>query len=196
MAALTPYFVDLLAPFTLAMQVITVVLFILYVQTRQSKKKCSGIIKLISDHGLLLMFLAAFSAVLGSLFFSEIALWTPCKYCWIQRIFMFPLAFILGLALVRRDRTITPYVLLLSFVGLLVSVFHYGEQIQSKLNPAAFDPLQPCDLTGISCRTTYVDFAYGYITIPMMALTLFAFTIVASLIMLQCDRKAVRKARS
>ncbi|PIP65479.1 disulfide bond formation protein B, partial [Candidatus Peregrinibacteria bacterium CG10_big_fil_rev_8_21_14_0_10_49_16] len=46
-----------------------------------------------------------------------------------------------------------------------------------------FDPLTPCDLSGISCRATYV-LEYGYITIPVMAGTAFLLNIIGSTVML------------
>ena len=48
--------------------------------------------------------LAAWVAMLGSLYFSEIAHYVPCVLCWYQRILMYPLALILAIGLLRRDR--------------------------------------------------------------------------------------------
>src|SRR3954462_12692478 len=44
----------------------------------------------------------AMLATVGSLYFSEIAHYEPCRLCWFQRIAMYPLAVILGIATFRR----------------------------------------------------------------------------------------------
>ena len=53
--------------------------------------KGSGMLsEIISAHGLLFAFVVVATATLGSLFYSEIAGFEPCKLCWFQRIFMYP----------------------------------------------------------------------------------------------------------
>ena len=195
MEAFTPYLIDMLAPFTAGLQIATVIILFLYLQTRMKKKRCTGFLGWVSEYGLLLIFLVTLSAALGSLFFSEIAEWIPCKFCWIQRIFLYPIVFIAGLAILRHERSIASYILLLSAIGFLFSLIHYVQQLQSKLNPDVFDPLQPCDLTGISCRSAYVDFVWGYITIPVMSLSIFVFSGIVSLVMQYCDAKSARPKR-
>src|ERR1700748_1234388 len=68
--------------------------------------------------------LAALTATLGSLYFSEIKGFIPCDLCWYQRICMYPLAVILGIAVYRGDRSITRYVLPLAAVGALIALWH------------------------------------------------------------------------
>jgi disulfide bond formation protein DsbB len=101
-------------------------------------------------------------AFLGSVTFSEILKLTPCKLCWIQRIFMFPLVFILGVGIVLKDQKIPYYVLPLSLIGLSVSFYHVllyrGILPESKTFCEA----------GISCTTKYIEF-FGFLSIPMMA---------------------------
>ena len=52
---------------------------------------------------------AAIGATAGSLYFSEIADYIPCTYCWYQRIAMYPMALIVPVAMVLRDRSILRY---------------------------------------------------------------------------------------
>ncbi|MCT6817751.1 MAG: disulfide bond formation protein B, partial [Lysinibacillus fusiformis] len=40
------------------------------------------------ENGLLFIWIVSAVATLGSLYFSEIRHYEPCKLCWIQRIFM------------------------------------------------------------------------------------------------------------
>lgn len=152
-------------------------------------ERCSLLFIRIGSFGLALMFLATLGAALGSLFFSEIALWSPCKLCWFQRAFLYPQVFILGLALWERDAKASRYVLILSLVGAVIAVIHYMEQIQAILDPVAFDPTIPCDLTGVSCRATEFLY-YGFVSIPFMSLSVFLFNIALSLIVLRCAKKS------
>ncbi|MEC8018060.1 MAG: disulfide bond formation protein B, partial [Actinomycetota bacterium] len=41
-------------------------------------------------------------AMLGSLYFSEVANYIPCRFCWFQRIAMYPIALIGLVAFIRR----------------------------------------------------------------------------------------------
>lgn len=145
--------------------------------------KSSALSAWVSRHGLTLMFIVALVATVGSLYFSEIALWAPCKYCWIQRILMYPQVVLLGIALWQKDRTVAKYILALSVIGALYAAYHYYIQmydiIASPTNPAT-----PCDASGESCvKTPFTEF--GYITIPMMALTAFLLNIVGSTVMMK-----------
>lgn len=56
-----------------------------------------------------LAWLVASGATAGSLYFSEIADFVPCRLCWFQRICMFPLAGILLVAAIRQDRNVRWY---------------------------------------------------------------------------------------
>jgi disulfide bond formation protein DsbB len=141
-----------------------------------------GIRAFVSRHILVLLLIAPLLGLLGSLYFSEIAGWTPCRLCWFQRIFLYPQVFILLLAMYRRDKNIIPYILLLSAIGIMISGWHYGEQVWAATHP--LETLEPCDDTGVSCASTPF-FHFGYITIPMMALTAFLLNIVGSAIALR-----------
>ena len=46
-------------------------------------------------------------ATLGSLYFSEEAGYIPCRLCWYQRIFMYPLPILIALAIARRSRDLS-----------------------------------------------------------------------------------------
>ncbi len=116
----------------------------------------------VSNHVALL---AAWIAMGGSLFFSEVLGWLPCELCWYQRIFMYPLAFILAIGILRRDRGLYLYVLPLSLFGGLISLYHY---LLIKTN--IFPP--PECKAGVSCTVDYLNW-FGFINIPFLALTAF-----------------------
>jgi len=63
-------------------------------------------------------------ATVGSLFFSQVTHREPCTLCWYQRIMMFPLAIILGIAAFRGAYRIVLYVLPLAILGLALSTYH------------------------------------------------------------------------
>lgn len=136
-----------------------------------SRKNFDQFIKRVAQHNLKLAFIVALTATLGSLFYSDIAKFTPCILCWFQRIFMYPQAILLGIAAYKRDYGIKVYATALSLVGGAISVLHYYEQI-------TYNPLIPCASVGysVSCTERFV-MTYGYITIPLMALTAFALII-------------------
>lgn len=116
--------------------------------------------------------IVSITAFLGSVTFSEVLKLTPCKLCWIQRIFMFPLVFILGVGIVLKDLKVHFYVLPLSLIGLAVSFYHVllyrGILPESKTFCEA----------GISCTTKYIEF-FGFLSIPMMSFL--AFLIITTL---------------
>jgi disulfide bond formation protein DsbB len=64
-------------------------------------------------------------ASLGSLYFSEAGNnWTPCRFCWFQRIFMYSCAVILIVAAIRKDHGVKWYAVPLATIGGLLSGYH------------------------------------------------------------------------
>ena len=122
---------------------------------------------LIGDKLILLSLIVALTATLGSLYFSEVSGFTPCKLCWIQRIFMYPLVIMFFIAYRILDKDIWRYALPLSVMGGFIAAYHYYLQ-------RAANPLFPCSTVGfsVSCSERFV-MQYGYITIPWMALSAF-----------------------
>lgn len=122
----------------------------------------------ISDWLILLSFIVATTATIGSLYFSEGLGYTPCMLCWFQRIFMYPLSIILFVAYRIKDTDVWKYVLPLSSIGLLIAGYHYYLQ-------RAANPFAPCSTIGyaVSCTDKFF-MEFGYITIPWMALSAFA----------------------
>src|SRR5699024_5463587 len=64
-------------------------------------------------------------STLGSLFYSEILHFVPCELCWVQRILMYPLVIIYGVATMQRNVSIALPGLILSIIGVCVSTYHY-----------------------------------------------------------------------
>lgn len=119
--------------------------------------------------------MVALTASLGALFIGEIMGQLPCELCWFQRIFMFPLAIILGIAAFKSDRGVTPYALTLAGGGWVVSFYHvllyFG---------FAPDKIQPCG-SGPPCSDNAMTL-FGSVPIPLLSLS--AFTATAFLLVL------------
>jgi disulfide bond formation protein DsbB len=123
---------------------------------------------------------AAWVATCGSLYMSLVLGWKPCEWCWYQRILMYPIALILTLGLLKQQRDIAHYALLLAVPGMAASTYHVLlQKVPSIAVLHPCDPNAPC--TG--------DFLYQlgtppFLTIPMLAWVAFAIIIVCALLSL------------
>src|SRR3989338_5078143 len=133
----------------------------------------SGFVK---KYAIYLAFLQVWTAVLGSLYFSEIKGLTPCFLCWVQRIFMYPLIFILTVAILRKDRNVAYYVLPLSVTGALVGLYQYLLQ----MTPLSRVEAVTCSATA-PCSAIQIMF-FGFITIPFLSMT--AFIVISALMLI------------
>jgi len=127
----------------------------------------------IAKDGQKLAFLVAAAAMLGSLFYQFGDSLVPCELCWFQRIFMYPLAFVIGVSLWKKQEDVFDYALPLCVVGGAISLYHYYIQL--------FSVAVSCS-GGSDCSQIQVE-SFGYMTIPLMALT--AFVSIAMLLYLK-----------
>lgn len=139
--------------------IILALIYLLFFRQRTNK-----LINFVTSHTFPLAFLVALTATGGSLYYSQIAHFTPCELCWLQRIFMYPQIILLGLAWWKKENHIIDYSLAMLVVGTLISLYH--NYIYYFTHVAAI-----CSLTS-SCTQIYVT-GFHYITIPLMALTSF-----------------------
>ncbi|MDE0846971.1 MAG: disulfide bond formation protein B [Actinomycetota bacterium] len=110
--------------------------------------------------------LLTIGAMLGSLYISEIGNLIPCRYCWIQRIAMYPLALILSIAWLTRDKGVRKYAVPLSVGGLAFSSWHYLLHVFPSLEEStACNLLNPCTIKYI--------WKFGFVSIPYMAASVF-----------------------
>lgn len=150
------------------------ILFLVYLLITDKKRK-SKILKVFAKIADKYTFIMALVATLGSLYYSEIAGFEPCKYCWFQRILMYPLTIIMYIAIRIKDKHISRYVLPISGIGTLLAGYHYLTQL-------GWLP-STCVATGYSvgCAKIFV-MTFGYITIPMMSFTAFLLIFVLQII--------------
>jgi disulfide bond formation protein DsbB len=120
-------------------------------------------------------FAASLIAMLGSLYFSQIAHFPPCVLCWYQRICMYPLVAIFGFAIYRRNREIVLPAFLLVGAGWLISIYHNLLYYEILPESAA-----PC-LAGVSCTTKFIEW-FGFITIPLLSFAGFTAILIALII--------------
>jgi disulfide bond formation protein DsbB len=120
---------------------------------------------------------AAIVAVLamgGSLYYSEIVHFVPCALCWFQRIAMYPLVLLLGIAAFRRDIGIRVYAIPLAAIGAVISVYHL--LLEWKLVEVSL----VCEVDNPCSSVLFRQF--GFISLPFLALTAFLLIIAFLLI--------------
>lgn len=120
--------------------------------------------------GWLLVFAAcivATTAMLGSLFFSEIMAIPVCKLCWYQRTALYPLVVVLAMNLFPFNPGVIRTAGVLVVAGWLIALFQV-------LMVAGIIPenVQPC-VQGIPCSETHVAL-FGFLNIPVLSLLTFS----------------------
>ncbi len=124
-----------------------------------------------------LAFAVAATAMGGSLWFSEVENFVPCKLCWYQRICMYGAAIVLLVGAVRRDPHVRWYVAPLAGLGVIVSTYHYVLEWNPQLESSACDISVPC--------TTIWYREFGFVTLSFSALC--GFAAILALILLTSD---------
>lgn len=137
-----------------------------------------------------LLFWGIMAAVVGSLVYSNIVGFPPCDLCWYQRLFLYPQAIIVLMAMFRKNKTIIDYLVPLSILGGVValyqSIIQWGFSFGSILN---------CTAIGGECAKVYVR-EYSYITIPFMSLSVFVYIIALKLVYYHHNRKINRNTEN
>jgi disulfide bond formation protein DsbB len=154
-------------------QIIAALLVVILVLNRLKIKinVVAKITKFLSQNSIAVVLVISASAMMASLTLSEVLGFAPCQLCWYQRISMYPVAVISFIALITNDK-IKKYVLTLSVIGMLVSIYHVLLQM--------FPTILECNDETAKCSA--VQFAqFGYITIPVMSLTAFLLIVLVSL---------------
>lgn len=80
---------------------------------------------------------------------------------------MYPQVLLIGLGIVKKDKDVADYAMGFSLVGAAIAAYHYYVQLGG-------NKLIPCPTVGYSvdCAKRF-SLEFGYITIPMMALSAF-----------------------
>jgi disulfide bond formation protein DsbB len=150
------------------------------------------------------IFLQAFIAMLGSLYFSTFGDpvrnllmrnffpldggFPPCELCWFARILMYPITILSLIGMIKEDRRFTDYVLPLSLLGMCLDFFHYGLQKWNFPNPFRCTASVPCS----AMQVQY----FGFVTIPFLALTAFTVITILCLVNMWLNRQIAKNSKS
>ena len=132
--------------------------------------------------GILLVSLAA---VVGAMIYQIVYATPVCELCWWQRVFLFPIVVIAGVAVWCGVATRRAYahisVAILSLLGLGVAVYHYYFHLQGLIlkNVIAV----PCGGNGILavCGDSPI-LTFGFVTIPLMGMLTFIVLLILALL--------------
>ena len=134
----------------------------------------AGLARLIQPRTMALAWVVALLATVGSLYFSEVAHFTPCNLCWYQRIAMYPLVVLLGVAAIRRAPFVTGAPALVA-IGAAISAYHVALEWIPSLPSAACSATAPC--SDVWFRV------FGIFSLPTLALT--AFLLILTLLLVR-----------
>jgi disulfide bond formation protein DsbB len=109
-------------------------------------------------------------SMLGSLYFSNIVGYRPCVLCWYQRTAIYPLAVMLVIATVRRDRAVRRYAVPIAGIGAAISLYHWLLERWPTLDTGSCSADAPCSVP-------YFE-NFGFVTLAFMALAAFVTTLV------------------
>lgn len=116
--------------------------------------------------------LFAIIATFGALFYQFYYKTPVCEYCWWQRIFMFPIDIVVLVSIWKQIKQNEIIIAILAIIGAIFAAVHYYFHVQVQIMGNLLT--LPCSTIGIipSCTETPV-LAWGFVTIPLMALIVF-----------------------
>jgi disulfide bond formation protein DsbB len=162
-------FADAVVVFALVFAVVALV-------SKRAREVAKGVAAGIAPHVNLLGFVVALVTTTGSLYYSEQVGYIPCQLCWYQRILMYPLVIVLGVAALRKDRRAWMTVLPFVAIGAGVSTYHWlVERVPS------FAESSSCSLEA-PCTAPWFE-KLGFVTLAWMALS--GFLLIGTLMVCQ-----------
>ena len=120
----------------------------------------------VAPQSVVFAWIVATVTTLGSLYYSEHAGFVPCELCWYQRIVMYPLVIVLGVAALRRDRAIWMTALVFVVIGAPLSLYHWLVE-----RVPAFEESSSCSAT-TPCSAPWFE-KLGFVTLAWMAMSSF-----------------------
>lgn len=97
-----------------------------------------------------------------SVYFGEVLNYHPCNLCWYQRICLFPLAYLLGVAVYTENLKLARYCLPISILGAVVALYHSMGQW--------FPTLESSRICGYHDECSAPIFSFFGITFPIFSL--------------------------
>lgn len=126
--------------------------------------------KFINAWGIALGFVFTLASSVMTLVYSEGFGFVPCGLCWLQRVFLYPQVFLLGMALFYKEKVAARYGLMLSIPGLIIALYQHYLQMGG-------GEFIACPTSGGDCAKRIL-FEFGFMTFPLLSATLFLFLIV------------------
>jgi disulfide bond formation protein DsbB len=120
----------------------------------------------VAPQSVVFAWIVATVTTLGSLYYSEHAGFVPCELCWYQRIVMYPLVIVLGVAALRRDRAVWMTALVFVVIGTPLSLYHWLVE-----RVPAFEESSSCSAT-TPCSAPWFE-KLGFVTLAWMAMSAF-----------------------
>lgn len=130
-----------------------------------ARDRYDAVARTVEPNALGLAWIVAVLATTGSLFFSEVANFDPCRLCWYQRIAMYPIVAILVVGAFRRERAAAVYAGALAAIGAVISGYHVALEWFPALDTGACAVGTPCTLIWFR--------EFGFISLPTLALVAF-----------------------
>ena len=153
--------------------VIAIVLALVSLVSTRARRFGARVLDAVGPSARLTAWLVATVATLGSLYYSEIANFVPCRLCWYQRICMYPLAVILLIGLLRRDRGVRWYAAPFVIVGAPLALYHWlVERVAWFAEGSSCSAEAPCSVPWFQ--------ELGYVTLAFMAMS--AFLLIGTLL--------------
>ncbi len=149
-----------------AVLVIAIVLALAALVSSRARARVRALVVAVAPQAVLLAWIVAIVTTLGSLYYSEHAGFVPCELCWYQRIVMYPLVIVLGVAWLRRDRWVWMTVLVFVVIGAPLSLYHWLVE-----RVPAFAESSSCSLT-VPCTAPWFE-KLGFVTLAWMAMSSF-----------------------
>jgi disulfide bond formation protein DsbB len=161
-----------------AMVVVVVMGFLLTRTSDASRAQWTRFRDGVTPFALHFAWVVAMLATLGSLYLSQIAGDYPCEFCWFQRICMYPLSLLLGIAAFRGDLQVAKrYFITLPAVGAVLAIYHY--QLEHVTN----EPHGNCG--PVSCSAPLFNI-FGFISVPFLSMA--AFLLIITLLLVARSR--------
>ena len=142
--------------------------------SRAARGLAGRVVDTVGPSAKLLAWLVAAVATAGSLYFSEVAPYVPCRLCWFQRICMYPLAAILLVGALLRDHRARWYAAPFVAVGIPLSTYHF------LMEQGVFSESTSCSAT-VPCAVPWFT-ELGYVTLAFMALS--GFLLIGTLLVI------------
>lgn len=151
---------NLLSTATLISHVVLVVIIIALFK----KDFKEWIVKNVGKYSIELSFFAVLVSMVFSLVLSEIVGFEPCVLCWYGRILLYPQVVLFLVAWIKKSKEVFSYAVPLTVLAGILSLYQSYTQLGGT-------SILPCTSEGGACSKIYI-FQYGYITIPLMGLTI------------------------